>query len=699
MREMINNMTSNIFIDVSRETEQSTIFNQILNKIEKIIPDDYEETVYIIQKPMLVSKEKEYYNFGITLIIQKSKIFFIDCNPNGGYGEDFEYYCEDFIDDINALITAQYSEYFSILRRKREWQSNFVKTENSNIDSYEFLNLNNVDSRKIKILSTVIMGNIQEFKDFNLATLEKEELPALEAVKNKIVLYDLNQMKFVYKEDNTKKILTLQGLAGSGKTELLLHKIRKIFVEETDARIGVTCFNKVLAESLSSRIIDFFNKMKVSEQITYQRLFIAHSWGSRGMPNSGLYSRICKEYGIDFQRFSYGRKNSEVWQDAINHLNQLETVTPIFDYLFIDESQDFDKEFIELCQMVTKKRVYVAGDILQNIFSDESMLSYETTDYVLNKVYRTDPRTLLFSHVLGFGLLERPAVRWLKDKDWEMAGYQVSKLQDNQFSLSRKKVNRFEGSLDLKKVKAIEVVNNQDIDQDEEVVLSLIDSIKSENPSVQSTDIAIIYTYYNQQTTRKKAHGLGKKIRKRYSWEYVLVPEEKRLHDENEITITNINNVKGLEFPFVIVIDNQGLNKIDSKNADIEIRKRNALYMALTRSFLTSYLMVSSERYNEIDFVNNLIKASKEIENDAKIIVEKPQENERIDESLLYGLDSKEITTQEDIILRCMKELALDGEKKEDVLDLVAKNSAIRKGTMDKTVINDIIKRALEFLQ
>lgn len=689
-------MTSNIFIDVSRETEQSEIFKKLLEKIESVITEDYEDTVYIIQKPMLVSKQKEYYSFGVTLIVQRSKIFFIDCDPDGGYGEDFKYYCEDFIDDINALITAQYSQYFSILKRKREWEHNFVKTEDSNIDKYEFLNLNNIDSRKIKILSTVIMGSIQEFNGFDLSTLGEEELPALEAVKNKIVLFDLNQTKFVYKEDESKKILTLQGLAGSGKTELLLHKIRKIFVEETDARIGVTCFNKVLSESLSTRIIDFFNTMKVSEQITYRRLFVAHSWGSEAFPNSGLYSRICKEYGIEFQRFSYNRKNSEVWQDAINHLKTLDTVTPIFDYLFIDESQDFDKEFIELCQMVTKKRVYVAGDILQNIFSAESMLSYETTDYVLNKVYRTDPRTLLFSHVLGFGLLERPAVRWLEDKDWEMAGYSLENLQDNKFCISRRKVNRFEGSLDLDRVKAIEIINDQD--QEPETIISIIDSIIADNPSVKATDIAIIYTYYNPKNTRSTARRIGGLIREKYSWDYVLVPDERRIHDENEVTITNINHVKGLEFPFVIVIDNQGLNRIDPTNTDIEVRKRNALYMALTRSFLTSYLMISPEYYNENSLVDNLIEASKQIELDAKIIVEKPEEADRVDKSLLYGLNSKEIVTQEDIILKCMEELSVGDDKKYDVLDIVSKNAEIKKGTMDQHTIKNIIERALEFL-
>ena len=39
-----------------------------------------------------------------------------------------------------------------------------------------------------------------------------------------------------------------------------------------------------------------------------------------------------------------------------------------FTYMFIDESQDFDENFFELCDIATEKNVYIAGDIFQNIF-------------------------------------------------------------------------------------------------------------------------------------------------------------------------------------------------------------------------------------------------------------------------------------------------------------------------------------------
>src|SRR5690606_6956540 len=53
----------------------------------------------------------------------------------------------------------------------------------------------------------------------------------------------------------------------------------------------------------------------------------------------------------------------------------------------------------------------------------------------------------------------------------------------------------------------------------------------------------------------------------------------------NTLFISNKNNVKGLEFPFVICVT----RSIDRYNS-----YRNALYMTLTRSFIKTYLIVDS---------------------------------------------------------------------------------------------------------
>lgn len=44
---------------------------------------------------------------------------------------------------------------------------------------------------------------------------------------------------------------------------------------------------------------------------------------------------------------------------------------------------------------------------------------------MLDKCYRTDPRTLMFAHSIGMGLFEEPPLNWLRDEEWKACGYKV----------------------------------------------------------------------------------------------------------------------------------------------------------------------------------------------------------------------------------------------------------------------------------
>ena len=78
----------------------------------------------------------------------------------------------------------------------------------------------------------------------------------LDKVKQKIELFDGNQSRFVY-QNLDKKRITIQGLSGTGKTELLLHKLKDLYTDENSSSIYFTCHNKILADSLKKRIPSF----------------------------------------------------------------------------------------------------------------------------------------------------------------------------------------------------------------------------------------------------------------------------------------------------------------------------------------------------------------------------------------------------------------------------------------------------------
>ena len=168
----------------------------------------------------------------------------------------------------------------------------------------------------------------------------------------------VEQTRFIYKQPD-KKIITIQGLAGTGKTELLLHKLKDIYINEENSKIFFTCFSKILSQNLKERIPNFFDFMKVEEQIKWNdRLWVERSWGSQVDRNSGLYSFICSHYRIPFQRYSWSVSFESVCKNALERIDRLELegeFEPFFDYILIDESQDFNEAFFEIMRKSYKK--------------------------------------------------------------------------------------------------------------------------------------------------------------------------------------------------------------------------------------------------------------------------------------------------------------------------------------------------------
>ncbi|MCC8447973.1 AAA family ATPase, partial [Xanthomonas translucens] len=289
-------------------------------------------------------------------------------------------------------------------------------------------------------LISLVTGSIN---DIDKVTVE---IPAnvLDRVKKKILLFDGDQTRFIY-ERSEKSPIRIQGLSGTGKTELLLHKLKETYVENSESRIVFTCHNRILAEHMRRRIPDFFNFMKVEQQIAWEeRLWCVHAWGSSGAPNSGAYRKICAFYKIPFSTYHPGITFDWVCKTAIEQIKSLPTQGFAFDYMFVDESQDFPDSFFELCELVTSGAVHIAGDIFQSIF-DENIVDHIEPDYLLSKCYRTDPRTLMFAHALGMGLFETPKLRWLDDREWAACGYIIDHdVPNGVYRLSREPLRRFE---------------------------------------------------------------------------------------------------------------------------------------------------------------------------------------------------------------------------------------------------------------
>ncbi|MBY8291179.1 ATP-binding domain-containing protein [Vibrio fluvialis] len=542
----------------------------IKEQIEEFAESNKKQT-YVVYRPL--SKEDSTYDYdgAVVLFASGTRPCFIDIN---GDEDAFSDYIDDFIDDVSYL--SEKFKYRIKIGRKKYWSSLFFECNFNELDFDKLVITKPSDKRESDLITSLIIGSINDVSKIDLGADN-----ILDIVKSKIILFDTDQTSFVFKTGNSKKYV-IQGLAGSGKTELLLHKLKEIYSNDAESRIAFTCFNKILASSMKNRIPDFFDFMRVEKQIDWNnKLFCFHAWGSSRLPYSGMYRYICHAYNISFGTFQSGTFDY-LCKRAIEDIKKLSSKEGhhyIFDYVFIDESQDFPDSFIDLCELVTEKKVFVAGDVFQNIFRPIDV-SVARSDLVLKKCYRTDPRNLMFSHALGMGLYENPVLRWLKPHEWEACGYNY-KESNGRAVVNRDPLRRFEDIPEDFNSTAIHQVDNKDTIS--ESVFRVIENIKERHSSISQGDIAVLFIDKSNYIYDVIAE-LKNMISTRLGWE-VNVSFETKTSDPNKFFISNINNAKGLEFPFVICFA-MDLNRNPSF--------RNGLYTMMARSFLESHLVLGN---------------------------------------------------------------------------------------------------------
>lgn len=660
---------------LNEEIKRNVKLDSILGEL-KSFSDSQKRQVYVIDKPVGERKYQYEYKEAIIILIPKVKIIVLDI---GEQADSFNDFLEDFVEDL-GYISDKY-EYKSFLGRPRKWREELI-IEIENISNLNVSNLihqntlSELNSRKGELLISLLTGSINEIDRV------KGDVPtsSLEQIKKNIILFDGEQTRFIFEKQDKDRV-TIQGLAGTGKTELLLHKLKDLYVNEIDSKIFFTCYSTILAKDLKERIPNFFDFMKVEEQIKWNdRLWIERSWGSQKDKNSGVYSFVCNHYDIPFQRYSWSTSFEDACNNALSNLDELEekgNFEPFFDYILIDESQDFNEAFFKLCEKVTKKQVYIAGDIFQNIY-DYNSLSGSKPDFLLNRVYRTDPKTLMFAHAIGFGLLERPVVRWLSDEEWLACGYTIEKNEED-YSFSREPLNRFENlEEEIPSIKLAATDKNGYLTK----VLNALHDIKASNPTVEASDIGVVFLE-NNDLNYELVENLIIKIDQQFGWSSVKGYEIKN-KQKDSLFISNRNNIKGLEFPFIICITTTPLDS----NTTI----RNSLYMMLTRSFITSYLILSSDNGS----VNQqLFSAAKEIEETGKLTVKKPKPSEVMDKSKLM-LEANTSKSQYDIIEEILKKFEVrDRERKNQIHKLV---QVMLKESVDVDKINALIQKNIDFI-
>ena len=656
--EQLNNR---LYISCKETLENKSVIDKFKTYLSE---EDKATQIYIITAPLGGKYTYDYEENVLVILIPKHKIIFLNLSQEKN--TDFENYYEDFIEDLDS-ISDKY-EYKGYIGRPRDWKEN--NTAKANLEDFnkgslkEFLTSFELkDSKEQRIgefLISLLIGSINDIKQKGIEVPET----LLEKVKKNIVLFDGDQTRFIYREFSNKTV-TIQGLSGTGKTELLLHKLKDIYLKEKNSKIFFTCHSVALANTLKERVPSFFNFMKVDEQIEWEkRLWVSRAWGSQKDINSGLYSYICNFYNIPFLGFGYNVNYNKIFSEALDFLNNIpsEDFEYAFDYILVDERQDFPEVFFKVCEKVAKEKVFIAGDVFQDIFENLDKKQLEV-DIILNKCYRTDPRTLMFAHSVGLGLFEKNKFNWFTDDEWKAFGYILAR-ENNELHLTREPIRRFE-DVDSDNFKSVEIVKLTNIDN----IISIINKIIDKDKNTKPDDISIILLEDNREIY-EYIDTLSNQINTTFNWRVNRGYETKRKMGDS-LYISNPNNIKGLEFPYVICV---------TGGIQDTYKYRNILYTMLTRSFIQSYLLLNpTKNLEEIEQGLSIINEKKYI----KTVEPTEREKEKIQKKLI-DFKKEQNLSYEDFLSTIFNELNIP-EKSRKSIEKALNTSNIEKFDKEKT--------------
>ncbi|MBV9759158.1 MAG: DEAD/DEAH box helicase [Acidobacteriaceae bacterium] len=230
----------------------------------------------------------------------------------------------------------------------------------------------------------------------------------------------------------------IRGLAGSGKTIVLTRKAALAHLDDPSASIAYTFHTKSLYQQIR-RLITRFYRSEYDRDPDWNQVRVLHSWGG-GDP--GIYSLACARHGISPLSFAEARGGDPAspFRYACRVLLESVSIHPMYDYIFIDEGQDFPPEFVKLCSLLARDTRFVyAYDDLQSIFQtrapdsaaifgindDGSPKTQFERDIVLYKCYRNPREILVCAHAIGFGLYGKPVQMLENEEHWRDVGYEV----------------------------------------------------------------------------------------------------------------------------------------------------------------------------------------------------------------------------------------------------------------------------------
>ncbi len=486
-----------------------------------------------------------------------------------------------------------------------------------NLDTIKIIE-NKIDITSYKILISIIQNSHILNKTSNIYIPEpaKNMSEAIILNERKIAQFDFDQMKASM--TITEKSERIRGLAGSGKTVLLAMKAAKLHKRNPDKKIAFIFYTKSLYSQVTGLIRKYYYQL-TDDEPNWDNLKILHSWGGK-TTGEGFYSNLCENLGIRTKIF-----NEITYDKACEELLQFDVLPELFDYILVDEAQDFPLSFFKLIQKIAKnpKKIVIAYDELQTT-NDTKLPEFDELfgtingipniqlepeyDYILKKSYRNTINVLITAFAFGFGFYH-DITQIIQDEDtWHALGFEVyGNLEPNEnIIITRPNENSPNSVADIFPseipVQAFIAENDQNVAIG--IVSKLVFLIYQQN--VKAKDILVIDINMN------KTHILEK-------IQYLLYEQEIESHipgftsdarefiRDNMVTLTTPRNAKGNEVPIVFVTGCE--NIYGNFNISTLRKKRNLMFISISRSKGWVYLYASGRvKTNFIAEYKNIIK-------------------------------------------------------------------------------------------
>ncbi|AWV44577.1 hypothetical protein CD201_08320 [Hafnia alvei] len=466
---------------------------------------------------------------------------------------------------------------------------------------------------------------------------------AVSEAESKILSFDKDQKDgYMLPLDGPQRI---RGLAGSGKTVVLSMKAAQTLVrdESKKEKILYTFSTKSLYQHVT-RLIHRFYRQFDDDASSLDRVDVLHSWGGRSNP--GVYYRACLENDhtpltlTEAKRLAI-RNSMDAFEYACKDLlDNAIKIEPMYDYVFVDEAQDYNKYFIQLCLKLAKnKRIILGADVFQNIFqkrvpSAKEIFEDDTEflqDKFLNTCYRTPMATLMCAHAIGLGVYSsKHAQKIEKAEYWKELGYEVlgretGNFEENEEVEVTRSQDRSPSFYELPPESLITYQACSNMSEEVDNVCNLI--IKDiKNEGLLPEDILVICAddlrcpkYFNMITIKLSEFRISTNN---------INADKYNISDfrvSGKVTLSTVHKAKGNEAYSVYFIG------VDYLSHGLDVRNRNLIFTGMTRTKAWLHLTGVG---NSVSAINTLFSELKSaIEKLPKIKFNYPtiQEAERIE--------------------------------------------------------------------